>query len=134
MVLAASGGGVITGHELVTHRIFCSYVPSSPRDWRLERSYTRLTSIGELTVPSGFIWDGCSVPRFLWSILPIWGRYSGAALVHDYLYREKPCMRWEADRVFLELLVEDRVPPRRALTMFRAVRTFGARCWIERGH
>lgn len=38
-----------------------------------------------ITVPAGFLTDGASVPRVLWAILPAWGRYSRAAVVHDHL-------------------------------------------------
>lgn len=38
-----------------------------------------------ITVPAGFITDGASVPRFLWALLPSWGSYSRAAVVHDFL-------------------------------------------------
>src|SRR5215207_3681703 len=61
-------------------------------DWRLWRIETPLIyEVGEkgpgraIVVPSGFITDGASVPRFLWGMLPAWGKYSRAAVVHDYL-------------------------------------------------
>jgi Protein of unknown function (DUF1353) len=110
-------------------RIFCSYDVANPTVWRLETPYSRHTSLGEITVPGGFLWDGCSTPRVLWNIVPSWGKYTGAALIHDFLYSEQPCLRADADRIFLELLIQDRVPPRRALTMFRCVQMFGGRCW-----
>lgn len=34
----------------------------------------------------GFVTDFASVPRVFWRALPPWGRYSEAALVHDFLY------------------------------------------------
>lgn len=110
-------------------RVVCSYDVADPTVWRLEQVYMRHTSLGEITVPVGFLWEGCSTPRILWSLLPTWGKYTGAALIHDYLYSEQPCSRADADRVFLELLIEDGVKPRCALTMFRAVQAFGGRCW-----
>lgn len=36
-------------------------------------------------VPKGFITDGASIPRVLWIILPPWGSYGQAAVLHDYL-------------------------------------------------
>lgn len=36
-------------------------------------------------VPRGFISDGASVPRLLWSWIPPLGRYGQAAVLHDYL-------------------------------------------------
>ena len=41
-----------------------------------------------ITVPYGFISDGASIPKFVWSIVgsPWTGRYVQAAVVHDVLY------------------------------------------------
>ena len=63
-------------------------------DWKLWRIEQPLRyEVGELgtgrviEVPQGFETDGASVPRFLWWLLPAWGTYSRAAVVHDYLTR-----------------------------------------------
>ena len=104
-------------------RIYASYDMQDPRRRRLEKSYSRTTSVlGEITVPAGFAWDGASIPRILHGILPTWGAHVGAALIHDYLYNTKPCTREQADRAFLELLIEDGVPAgTRATVLYRAV-------------
>jgi hypothetical protein len=39
-----------------------------------------------IRIPVGFTTDGASIPSFLWSIYPPWGRYSRAAVAHDFLY------------------------------------------------
>jgi len=51
--------------------------------------------------------------------------------VHDYLYREKPgdLSRYEADRIFLNLMREDRVTYGIARVIYRAVREFGDAAW-----
>jgi hypothetical protein len=85
--------------------------------------------MGEITVPVGFIWDGCSTPRAIWGLVPRWGAYSGAALIHDWLYHQHLGHRSDADRILLELLIEDRVPPDQAMMMHRAVRLFGGDYW-----
>jgi hypothetical protein len=36
-------------------------------------------------VPAGYLTDGASVPRLFWSLLPPWGVYGQAAVVHDIL-------------------------------------------------
>lgn len=61
-------------------------------DWRLWELETPLTyEVGRegsgriIEVPRGFITDGASVPRLLWPLFPSWGRYSRAAVLHDYL-------------------------------------------------
>lgn len=38
-----------------------------------------------VTVPAGYLTDGASVPRLLWSAIPPWGPYGQAAVVHDLL-------------------------------------------------
>jgi len=36
-------------------------------------------------LPVGFVTDFASIPRPLWILLPKWGRYGNAAVVHDFL-------------------------------------------------
>lgn len=38
-------------------------------------------------IPAGFITDLASVPRFLWWLLPSYGSYTQAAILHDLLWR-----------------------------------------------
>lgn len=38
-----------------------------------------------VTVPAGYLSDGASVPRPLWNLIPPWGDYGQAAVVHDLL-------------------------------------------------
>lgn len=40
-----------------------------------------------LIIPAGFTSDLASVPRGLWNLIPPWGPYADAAVIHDYLYR-----------------------------------------------
>jgi hypothetical protein len=83
-----------------------------------------------LTIPKGFITDFASVPRFFWRIIPPWGRYSPAAVVHDYLYRNKILQRKTADGIFYKLMILSGVPKAQAATMYWAVRAFG---WTSYG-
>jgi len=72
-----------TGELTLTH------LDADWRRWRLELvlSYEvgALGSGRVVAVPVGFVTDGASVPRPLWWLLPAWGRYSRAAVVHDFL-------------------------------------------------
>jgi len=36
-------------------------------------------------VPVGYITDGATIPPVFWSIMPPWGTYGKAAILHDYL-------------------------------------------------
>lgn len=59
-----------------------------------------------LVIPAGFLTDGASVPRGMWNIIPPFGRYNKASLLHDYLYKTgRMNMAWitrkQADDIFL---------------------------------
>jgi len=78
-----------------------------------------------VTVPVGFRTDFASVPRLLWSIIPPIGTYSGAAVIHDYLYTQHPAGRKWCDAVFDCLMKEDGVGWIERKIMWVAVRIFG---------
>ncbi len=70
--------------------------------------------------------DFASIPRvFVW-FLPRYGRYTKAAIVHDYLWRERAApgkMDWiDADGVFRQAMRELGVPFLRRWIMWAAVR------------
>ena len=57
-----------------------------------------------IIVTSGFITDFASVPRALWSIFPPTGRYTKAAVLHDFLYSNASKLtftRKQCDKMFL---------------------------------
>ena len=81
------------------------------RSARLIKDYkVRIAGNRTITVPAGFETDFVSVPRLFWRIVPPWGRYSPAAVVHDFLYHTGLVTRAEADRIFLELMTKLGVP------------------------
>ncbi|HEY96556.1 MAG TPA: DUF1353 domain-containing protein [Dehalococcoidia bacterium] len=82
-----------------------------------------------IDVPIGFMTDFASVPRFLWMIIPRWGKYGNAAIIHDYLYWEQKRSRKEADDVFLEAMGVLGVSPSTKWVMHKAVRVFGGFAW-----
>lgn len=55
--------------------------------WRVTegfRFYIDREDSGEwISVPAGYLTDGASVPRIFWNIIPPWGAYGQAAVVHD---------------------------------------------------
>ena len=78
---------------------------------RLTQPFRVRTGAGRIIeVPAGFETDFASVPRLFWRVVPPWGRYSPAAVVHDYLYHTGKVSRLAADRVFLELMAALGVP------------------------
>ena len=83
-----------------------------------------------IRVPKGFVTDFASIPKPLWPILPPFGRYSPAAVIHDYLYSTKERKRKEDDKIFLEAMKVMKVKWWVRQAMYRSVRLFG---WIYRG-
>lgn len=55
-----------------------------------------------IIVPKGFCSDFATVPRFLWGIYPPQGKYSRAAVLHDYLLECPQYSDLLADRIFWE--------------------------------
>lgn len=64
-------------------------------------------------VPEGYLTDGATTPKFLWWLLPPWGEYGQAAVVHDILCDDlliwkagqlHAISRKEADDIFYEAM------------------------------
>ena len=117
-------------------------IPTARRpDWVVARKAVYVGSLGDrFEIPAGFLTDLASVPRIAWPLLPPFGAYVAAAILHDYLYRfapsvaagrwpERRLFRWEADGIFRRAMREDGVswPVRRA--MFYGVRCGGGCAW-----
>lgn len=76
-------------------------------------------------VPAGFVTDLASVPRWLWSFLQPTGRYTKAAILHDWLIQaDSGVSRADADRIFYDAMVVLGVKPRLAWLMYKAVRIY----------
>ncbi len=95
-----------------------------------------------IDVPIGFMTDFASVPRLLWAIIPQWGTYGNAAVIHDYCYchqhitikknrqiTEKGITRKRADEIFFEAMGVLKVPFYYRYPMYWAVRAFGWHRW-----
>ena len=106
------------------------------RSWRVERSFTYLIDFDDtlesVEVPKGFVTDFASVPRVFWVLLPPDGRYTQAAVLHDFLYFTQQYTRRQADRIFLEAMAVLGVWWIRRRTMWLAVRACGWYGWNKR--
>ena len=81
-----------------------------------------------IKVPKGFVTDYASVPKLLRIIILPYGKHSGASVVHDWLYSSKCDMeisREKADKIFLEILKEEKINFLLRTLMYIAVRKFG---------
>lgn len=105
------------------------------KTWYLREDFSYQNSQPAIiTVPRGFNTDFASVPRVLWWLLPKWGKYGNAAVLHDYLYAEqkvdgKAIVREEADNIFREAMKSLHVPYWQEFILYWGVRLFGWLVW-----
>lgn len=65
------------------------YGRNNINEYMLLESLQVILSNGDIIlIPSGFVWDLASVPRWLWSLIPPDNDAELAFLIHDYLYTE----------------------------------------------
>jgi hypothetical protein len=120
----------INGHGIGLKEPLHVEILSDGRSARLLRSFLVRVKDGQIIeVPQGFVTDFASVPRIFWRIIPPWGEYSPAAVVHDWLYTKAKCKRKEADDIFLELMERLGVPVIVRTAMYWAVRIGGGIVW-----
>jgi len=88
-----------------------------------------------VNIPVDYLTDGASVPRLFWDLLPPWGQYGQAAVVHDWLCENltvdvkgvaTPIVRREADKAFKEGMEALNVPSWKRNLMYMAVRGYTA--------
>jgi hypothetical protein len=134
-------------------------VPVTDELYRLDEDYeyrwTKFDTIYRITIPAGFIYDGASVPRIVWTISGITpdGLIRAAALVHDWIYFHAGKLpngshqylntdahwsdilgRWRrehADRIFARIMREANVPKSKRRMAYRAVWFFGWFRWKD---
>lgn len=82
-------------------------------------------------VAIGFTTDFASIPRIFWVVLPRWGKYGNAAVIHDWLYWIQNRERDEADFIMLEAMGVLDVPGWQKFVIFWAVRLAGWISWIR---
>lgn len=100
------------------------------RTWVLLRDFIYDSSLaGTITVPVGFITDFASTPRSAWQLFPPWGKYGPAAVIHDWLYWDKPVSKDTADKVLLEAMEILGVDEVARNTIYTAVAAFGQHGW-----
>jgi hypothetical protein len=83
-----------------------------------------------IDVPAGFITDFASIPWPAYLILPPRGPWGKASVIHDYMYatsNQNRYYRGFADLVFLNGMRLLGVSTWKSLTLYWAVRLFGAR-------
>lgn len=84
-----------------------------------------------VTVPDGFVTDFASIPRPFWIVLPKWGKYGYAAVIHDWLNWDQTNSREYADTVLLQGMRVSDVAPIVQTIIYKAVRLFGSLAWYR---
>lgn len=98
-------------------------------------AFTRPLAVGgqTITIPAGATTDGASIPPAAWTILPPFGAYWRAAVLHDAMYRRATVPpidhRATADLVFFEAMLACGVRVNTARLIYAAVRECGQRAW-----
>jgi hypothetical protein len=82
-----------------------------------------------VVVPAGFVTDFASTPKAIWAVLPPFGQYQLAAVVHDFLYWDQGCTREQADALLRVAMAESKVDPIKRDIVWQAVRRFGNSAW-----
>lgn len=113
--------------------------------WRVTqpfRFYVGSEASGEwVNVPAGYLTDGASVPQALWSLIPPWGAYGQAAVVHDmlceYLATTKDGVpqkitRARCDEILLEAMVALGVPKALRQAIYQGVCAFRLVSGVDR--
>ena len=88
-------------------------------------------SYDHVTVEVGFQTDFATIPRLFWIVLPRWGRYGNAAVVHDWLYWIQSRSRRDADYIFREAMGVLGVRAIAKFAIYWAVRLFGWLAWYR---
>ncbi|MBR3223423.1 MAG: DUF1353 domain-containing protein [Kiritimatiellae bacterium] len=99
--------------------------------WHAEVEVDGVTYVVEIN--AGFVFDGASVPRWLWWLCgdPMEVPRVAAALAHDFLYRAHLCEREVADKIFRAICLKVGISPLRSGTEYYFVRFFGGSAWSE---
>lgn len=99
--------------------------------WDVHDRFTVFVDGKPIHVPAGFLTDLASIPRFLWVILPPMGRYTPAAVLHDYLYKVQPCSKEAADEIFRDAMLCLGIDAGTVKAMYKAVKDYGHSAWGE---
>lgn len=104
-------GEVMTSYALMESKVLDTDL------WRVMKGFRYYVGDKDsnkwVDIPRGYLVDGASVPRILWGLIPPWGRYGAATIVHDILCEYlsltldgRPCKitREQADNILFEAM------------------------------
>jgi len=98
----------------------------------LMESFTYITNAGSIiNIPAFIKSDGASVPKIFWNIIPPFGNYWKAAVLHDYLYRYTLYPKKYCDAIFYEAMSSLGVDIEIRKIMFKGVSIGGWKSFKE---
>jgi hypothetical protein len=117
----------------------------------LENASTKWEHNGKeyrIIIPSGFEWDGATLPQFTWSILGYYpsGVMLTPSLWHDYIYifegkirnvstlQDEEITREHCDQLFYMHMLRSGVEPKKAKMFYKYVRFFGRFFWFDKSN
>ncbi|MFT7527694.1 MAG: hypothetical protein ACI9LY_002853 [Arenicella sp.] len=107
---------------------------SDSKDFMLVRDMVYILGQTDIsiTVPKGFVTDFASVPKGLWSFgLSPHGKFSKAAIIHDYLYWTQGCSRQQSDGIMLIAMKESKVEAVDQFALYEGLDLAGNPAWVE---
>lgn len=120
------------GGELMPFIGKLSYDRVNERLRKLTKPFTYVSKRNKIyALPIGFVSDGASIPKLLWSVIgsPFTGKYEKPVWIHDWNYKTQKIKRNLADKIFYEGMVEERVSLWKRQTMWFGVRVGGWVSW-----
>ncbi len=112
---------------------FTATVTADGKYWVLKEAlvYEQPNTKQVFVVPRGFVTDLASVPRVFWAVFPPCGKYTPAAVVHDYIYWYQPqtCDQKCADDLLLVAMKESNVDLVSRNAIYAGVRAAGKSSW-----
>jgi hypothetical protein len=99
--------------------------------WKLQDDFSYENDSIKVTVKSGFITDGASIPKAFWSVVgnPLENDLLKPAIIHDGLYTLMQLPRFECDKLLKEMLLLTGASKARAYFIYYAVRLGGGSHW-----
>ena len=85
-------------------------------------------------IPPNYRFDLSTVPRPLWSIIAPFELGNLAPLIHDWIYCDAPrgaFTRKQADEIYLQIMLMEGIPPKRAKAAYYALRVGGWIWWHD---
>jgi len=100
-------------------------------EYELNEDYVAHTAGQQIVVPSGFSYDGATIPSVAWQAFytPFDPIIMGPSLIHDWLYSNHQTTRTEADNIYHDLLLGNGVPEDKARLILVAISVFGEEYW-----